>query len=105
MDLVALLEDPASARALVAWNINIAASSADQARLRGALAREDLFTVVVDLFPTDTTDFADVVLPAASFLEFDDLVASYFHLTLSAQAKAMEPHRRVACRTRRSSAG
>jgi anaerobic selenocysteine-containing dehydrogenase len=91
MDLVALLEDPAGARALVAWNINIAASSADQARLRGALAREDLFTVVVDLFRTDTTDFADVVLPAASFLEFDDLVASYFHLTLSAQAKAMEP--------------
>ncbi|MCI0634856.1 MAG: molybdopterin-dependent oxidoreductase, partial [Actinobacteria bacterium] len=55
------------------------------------LAREDLFTVVIDLFPTDTTDFADVVLPAASFLEFDDLVASYFHLTISAQVKAMEP--------------
>src|SRR5260370_25723225 len=34
---------------------------------------------------------ADYVLPAASFLEFDDLIASYFQLTLSAQAKAMEP--------------
>jgi anaerobic selenocysteine-containing dehydrogenase len=91
MDLVAVLEDEARSRALLAWNINIAASSADQGRLRRALAREDLFTVVLDLFRTDTTDLADVILPAASFLEFDDLVASYFHLTISAQVKAMEP--------------
>ncbi|MGH7907275.1 MAG: molybdopterin dinucleotide binding domain-containing protein, partial [Candidatus Binataceae bacterium] len=62
-----------------------------QARLRRALRRDDLFMVVLDLFPTDTTDFADFVLPAASFLEFNDLVASYFHLTLSAQVKAAEP--------------
>ncbi|MGQ0658506.1 MAG: molybdopterin-containing oxidoreductase family protein [Chromatiales bacterium] len=91
MDLAACLEDPARAQALLAWNINIAASSPQQTRLRKALTRSDLFTVVLDLFPTDTTDFADFVLPAASFLEFDDLVAGYFHLTLSAQVKAMEP--------------
>jgi anaerobic selenocysteine-containing dehydrogenase len=91
MDLAACLEDPAQARAFVCWNINVAASNPEQARLRRALAREDLFSVVVELFPTDTTDFADVVLPAASFLEFDDLVVSYFHLSLSAQVKAAEP--------------
>ena len=91
MDLATCLEDPQRAQALVCWNINIAASNPEQARLRQALTREDLFTVVLELFPTDTTDFADVVLPAASFLEFDDLVAGYFHLTLSAQVKAMEP--------------
>jgi anaerobic selenocysteine-containing dehydrogenase len=91
MDLAACLEDPRRAQALIAWNINIAASNPEQARLRRALTREDLFTVVLDLFPTDTTDFADFVLPAASFLEFDDLVAGYFHLRLSAQIKAMEP--------------
>jgi anaerobic selenocysteine-containing dehydrogenase len=91
MDLAACLADPARAQALMCWNINIAASNPQQARLRQALTREDLFTVVLDLFPTDTTDFADFVLPAASFLEFDDLVAGYFHLTLSAQVKAMEP--------------
>lgn len=91
MDLAACLEDPARSRALIAWNINIAASNPQQARLRRALAREDLLTVVLDLFPTDTTDFADFVLPAASFLEFDDLVAGYFHLSLSAQVKVMEP--------------
>ena len=91
MDLAATLEDPSRAQALMCWNINIAASNPQQERLRKALMREDLMTVVLDLFPTDTTDFADFVLPAASFLEFDDLVASYFHLTLSAQVKAAEP--------------
>jgi len=91
MDLAATLEDSARAQALMCWNINIAASNPQQERLRRALMREDLMTVVLDLFPTDTTDFADFVLPAASFLEFDDLVASYFHLTLSAQVKAAEP--------------
>ena len=48
-------------------------------------------TVALDLFPTDTTALADYVLPAASFLEFDDLIASYFHVTLSAQVKVMQP--------------
>jgi anaerobic selenocysteine-containing dehydrogenase len=91
MDLAACLEDPGRSQALICWNINVAASNPQQARLRRALAREDLFTVALDLFPTDTTDFADIVLPAASFLEFDDLVAGYFHLTLSAQVKVMEP--------------
>ena len=91
MDLVASLEDGERSEALFCWNINIAASNPEQARLHAALRREDLLTVAVDLFPTDTTDFADYVLPAASFLEFDDLVASYFHLTLAAQVKAVEP--------------
>jgi anaerobic selenocysteine-containing dehydrogenase len=90
MELVECLEDPGRSRALVCWNINIAASNPQQQRLHDALRRDDLLTVAVDLFPTDTTDFADYVLPAASFLEFDDLVVSYFNLTLSAQVKAMD---------------
>ena len=91
MDLADCLEDRARARALLCWNINLAASSPQQARVQAALQREDLFTVVVDLFATDTTDFADIVLPAASFLEFDDLVMAYFNLTMSAQVKVTEP--------------
>ncbi len=91
MDLVSWLEDPGKSRALMCWNINIAASNPEQARLRRAMQREDLFTVAIDLFPTDTTDLADVVLPAASFLECDDIVASYFHLSLSAQVAAAPP--------------
>lgn len=91
MDLAARLEDSTRSRALFTWNINIAASNPEQQRLHRALRREDLFTVAIDIFPTDTTDLADIVLPAASFLEFDDLVSSYFHLTLGAQVKAVEP--------------
>ncbi|MDB5620385.1 molybdopterin-dependent oxidoreductase [Tardiphaga sp.] len=91
MDFAQVLADPARSRALVNWNNNPAASSPQQAQLRKALKREDLFHVAVDLFHTDTTAYADVVLPAASFLECDDLVLSYFDLTLSAQVKAGEP--------------
>ncbi len=91
MDLAATLEVPKKIQALFCWNINIAASNPDQQRLHAALKREDLLTVVIDLFQTDTADFADYVLPAASFLEFDDIVTSYFNLTVSAQAKASEP--------------
>ncbi|HEV8390697.1 MAG TPA: molybdopterin-dependent oxidoreductase [Dongiaceae bacterium] len=91
MDLVATLSDPAKAQALITWNINIAASNPDQAHLHQVLRDERLFHIAIDPFPTDTTDFADFVLPAASFLEFDDLVSPYFHLSMSAQVKALEP--------------
>ncbi len=91
MDFAAAMEDSARSRALFVWNMNPLASCPQQARLRQALRREDLLTVALDLFATDTTQLADYVLPAASFLEFDDLIASYFHLTLSAQVKVMEP--------------
>lgn len=91
IDLAAHLEDASKSSALFTWNNNILASSPAQARLRKAIAREDLLTVATDLFMTDTVNFADYVLPAASFLEFDDLVLPYFHDTLSAQAKAGAP--------------
>ena len=91
MELAARLEDPADIQAFLCWNINPAASSPEQARFRRALMREDLFTVVVDIFQTDTADYADYVLPAAAFLEFDDLVSGYFNLSFSAQAKLQEP--------------
>lgn len=91
MDLADALADPARSRALVCWNMNVAASAPRQRQLLQALKRDDLFTVVIDLFQTDTADYADIVLPAASFLEFDDLVTPYFQMMLSAQVKAMAP--------------
>ncbi|UCF81844.1 MAG: molybdopterin-dependent oxidoreductase [Acidobacteriota bacterium] len=91
MDLARRLEDSSGIQAFICWNINPAASNPEQGRLRRALRREDLFTVVCDLFQTDTADFADIVLPAAGFLEFDDLVASYFNFTIAPQVKAQEP--------------
>lgn len=91
MDFAPSLEDPEKVKVLFNWNNNPAASSPEQGRLRHALGRRDLFHVAIDLFHTDTTSYADVVLPAASFLECDDLVLSYFDLSLSVQAKAGEP--------------
>lgn len=92
MDLAAHLNDPKKVMALFTWNNNIVASSPGTKAIRKGLAREDLFTVVADLFMTDTAFYADYVLPAASFLEFDDLIFPYFHDTVSAQVKAAEPH-------------
>jgi len=91
MDLAKYLESAENALAFLCWNINPVASSPEQGRLMRAISRDDLFTVVLDIFATDTTDFADYVLPAASFLEFEDLVSGYFNMSFSAQAKVAEP--------------
>jgi anaerobic selenocysteine-containing dehydrogenase len=90
MDLARRLESPET-KAIITWNNNIAVSSPEQRRLRRALEREALLQVTLDLFQTDTANYADYVLPAASFLEFDDLVMSYFNATISAQVKAVPP--------------
>jgi len=90
MDLASRLEAPET-EAIVTWNNNIAASSPEQRRLRRALERDDLLQVTLDLFQTDTANYADYVLPAASFLEFDDVVMSYFNASISAQVKAVPP--------------
>ncbi|MFD0986085.1 molybdopterin-containing oxidoreductase family protein [Methyloligella solikamskensis] len=90
-DLADTLADPVRASALFTWNNNVLASSPSQSKLRAALSREDLFTVVADLFLTDTAAYADYVLPAASFFEFDDLIFPYFNNTMSAQTGTIPP--------------
>lgn len=91
MDMHELLADASRSRVLFCWNNNIVTSNPRQNALRKALAREDLFTIAIDLFDTETTDFADVVLPAANFLEVDDLVYSYFNLTVGPQRRVKAP--------------
>ena len=91
MELAARLELADEFKLFFAWNTNPLASAPNQARLRAALHRPDLFMVVSDLFMTDSARYADIVLPAASFLEYDDLTFSYFHLIMGAQAKVGEP--------------
>jgi anaerobic selenocysteine-containing dehydrogenase len=66
-------------RALYVYNSNPAAVAPDQKRVLEGLARDDLFTVVHELFATDTVDYADIVLPATSQLEHVDLHGSYGH--------------------------
>ncbi len=90
MDFAEQLSNPDRFKTLFVWNTNPVASTPNQAQLRRALQREDLFTVVIDCFQTDSADYADIVLPAASFLEFEDLTFSYFHFNIGVQSKAME---------------
>jgi len=62
---------------LVIYNHNPLVVHPDQNTMRRGLAREDVFTVVVDVAKTDSVDYADVVLPAASHFEHDDLFCAY----------------------------
>ncbi len=66
-------------RALYVYNCNPAAVSPDQRKVIEGLKREDLFTVVHEQFPTDTVDYADIVLPATTQLEHVDIHGSYGH--------------------------
>lgn len=91
LELADRLADPDEFKAFVVWNTNPLASGAKLGRLQTACARDDLFMVAIDVFMTDTASAADVVLPAASFLEFDDLTAGYFNLNLGVQTKVQEP--------------
>ncbi len=88
----ALLEqrDPPIA-ALFVYNANPLATFPDQERVRRGLAREDLFTVVFDQVMTDSARFADVVLPATTFLEHAELRSGYGAFALQYAAPAIEP--------------
>jgi len=67
---------------LFVFNSNPAAVAPDSQSVRHGLSREDLFTVVLELFPTDTADFADLLLPATMFTEHADLYCAYGHYYL-----------------------
>lgn len=75
--LTSLNEPPV--KALVVYNSNPAAIAPDQTKVRAGLLREDLFTVVLEQFQTDTANFADIVLPVTTFLEHSDLYLAYGH--------------------------
>jgi anaerobic selenocysteine-containing dehydrogenase len=82
---------PPPVRALYVYNANPAAVCPDQARVLRGLRREDLFTVVHEQFPTDTVDYADIVLPATTQLEHFDIHGSYGHLYVQTNEPAIDP--------------
>jgi anaerobic selenocysteine-containing dehydrogenase len=75
------VDDP-PVKALFVIGANPVGSNPDQEKVRRGLSREDLFTVVLEHFPTDTTDYADIVLPATMQPEHLDVIAGYGHLYL-----------------------
>ncbi|PWU10090.1 MAG: molybdopterin oxidoreductase [Terriglobia bacterium] len=87
-----LLElDPPPVEVLFVYASNPLASVPQQSKVRQGLAREDLFTVVVEHFLTDTARYADIVLPATMQIEHRDLMIAYGHLYLSWNEPAVAP--------------
>ena len=77
--------------ALFVYNSNPGAVAPNRNAVQRGLMRDDLFTVVHDLFFTDTTDYADFILPATTFLEHTDIQGAYGHYFVQLSKQAIEP--------------
>ncbi len=82
------LGDP-PVKALVVYNSNPAAIAPNQNAVLRGLRRDDLFTVVMEQFQTDTADYADILLPATTFLEHTDIYRAYGHYYLQLARPAL----------------
>jgi anaerobic selenocysteine-containing dehydrogenase len=78
-------------KALIVYNSNPAAVAPDRNAVLRGFAREDLFTVVIEHFQTDTADWADIVLPATTQLEHWDIHFAYGHHYVSLNRPAIAP--------------
>ncbi|NMM18679.1 MAG: molybdopterin oxidoreductase family protein [Rhodoferax sp.] len=77
--------------ALIVYNSNPVAIAPDSAKVVQGFAREDLFTVVLEHFQTDTADYADYLLPATTQLEHWDVHSSYGHTDALLNRPAITP--------------
>ena len=84
-------------KSLFVYNCNPAAVCPEHNLVVRGLKRTDLFTVVHEQFFTDTTDYADILLPATTFFEQKDLVKAYGHFFLQVSQQAIDP--RGECRS------
>ena len=84
------LNDP-QVKAMMVYNSNPAAIAPNQTAVLRGMRRDDLFTVVHEQFFTDTTDYADIVLPATTFLEHKDFQGAYGHYYLQLSRQAIAP--------------
>src|SRR5258708_5646025 len=78
-------------RSIIVYNNNPVAVCPHSEQVIARISREDLFTVVMDHFQTDTADYADIVLPATTQLEHWDVHKSYGHLYVLANNPAIAP--------------
>ncbi len=78
-------------KSLFVYNSNPVSQAPEQAKLIKGLEREDLFTVVSELFITDTARYADLVLPATMQAEQYDLMVTWGHLYMMLNQPAIEP--------------
>ena len=78
-------------RAIVVYNSNPGAVAPNQQRVIEGFKREDLFTVVLEHFQTDTADYADILLPATTQLEHLDIHRSYGHTYAMLNTPAIRP--------------
>lgn len=83
--------DGPAVHALFVYNSNPAAVAPNHNAVVRGMKRDDLFTVVHDLFFTDTTDYADYVVPATTFLEHTDIQGAYGHYFVQLSQQAIEP--------------
>ncbi|TGP44276.1 molybdopterin oxidoreductase family protein [bacterium M00.F.Ca.ET.228.01.1.1] len=77
--------------AIVVYNSNPVAVAPDSERVAAGFAREDLFTIVLEHFQTDTADYADLLLPATTQLEHLDVHKSYGHTHVMVNLPAIPP--------------
>jgi anaerobic selenocysteine-containing dehydrogenase len=77
--------------ALIVYNSNPVAVAPDSAKVEAGFAREDLFTIVLEHFQTDTADYADLIFPATTQLEHLDVHKSYGHTHVMANLPAIQP--------------
>ena len=84
------VQDP-PVHALVVYNSNPVAIAPNANLVKKGFGRTDLFTVVIEQFQTDTADWADVILPATTFLENTDLYFSYGHYYIQLARPALAP--------------
>ena len=87
----ALLDTARPIEAIVVYNSNPVAVAPESAKVAAGFSREDLFTVVLEQFPTDTADYADYLLPATTQLEHWDIHTSYGHTDVLLNRPAIAP--------------
>jgi anaerobic selenocysteine-containing dehydrogenase len=86
-----LLDEEPPVRAMIVWNSNPLVIVPNAERAREGMSRDDLFTVVHEQFLTDTARYADIVLPATTQIEANDVTPAWGHLWLGWNEAAIPP--------------